>query len=122
MSPRASVATAEMPMDTTLPASSRATHSCSSEYCSSGATFAMCSSFALETRGLASRGRGRAPLRHPAPEVAGLLLALVERQCHHFEGLRFAAEVDVQGGAGFGVGKVDVGQGHRVAKARAGLA
>lgn len=46
-----------------------------------------------------------------------LLMAFVEREGHDFERLGLAAEVDVQGRAGLGVGDVDVGHGHRVAQA-----
>ena len=53
---------------------------------------------------------------------SGLLLALEERQCDNFERLRFAAQVDVQGRAGFGELDVDVGHGNRVAQGGAGLA
>ena len=57
-----------------------------------------------------SARRGRTGASHGPGTAPWLLLALVERQCDDFEGLRLAPEVDVQGGAGFGELDVDVGQ------------
>src|SRR6476661_7906276 len=99
MSPRASAATAEMPIPTG-PEPSTATHSCSAEYFSSETTLLMCFSF----------------------DGLGLLGALVERQLDDFEALCFAAKVDVQDSAHFGVLDVDIRHRHRVAEGGGGLA
>src|SRR6478735_6243527 len=99
MSPRASAATAEIPIPAG-PDPSAATHSCSAEYFSSATTFAICVSFSWCVKG--ERGSAQI-LRKVRERPRGLLLALVERQGDDFERLRLAPEVDVQGGAGFGV-------------------